>query len=881
MKNILCTLFLFSCLTVSGQDEDLSDSIRRAVVDMYAQLLVFPQEKIYLQTDKPYYMNGEKIFFRAFLLHASTQKPFNQSRYIYAELVSPTDTVVLRQKIRVDDEQMFYGALTLPETLPQGNYRIRAYTRYMENNGEACFYSRAVFIADPNAVKVELETDYDFLNNDEVSVGLRFRDIKTQNLRVPENINMKINKNDQKIIAKPNSDGWIYEKIKVKKDDKQRRLLIECNDGNNSFKEYIRIPYQENRVVDVSFYPEGGNLIAGQMNKVAFKALLPDGNAAEINGSVFNAKDEVVTDFASEHEGMGSFSFNVEAGNKYYAKYTYKDQTIKVNLPEAKIGVCALHAIWENNRLSVSVRKSTDFSGEKLYLLLHHHGIPTYFKEWNTEKTDFEKTDFPTGVSHFMLLNENFNPLSERLVFVNRDDGIKAGIQTNKKAYKKREHAVLDIQLFENEKDTISSTFSISITDDRDVKIDTTTNIQAEFLLASELNGQIKNPAGYFRSDNENVEQAADLLMLTHGWKNYFVPEALQGKLQRPSIKPEISQSFSGQLKGGRLFKPYKDGKIQMTAIGYGFSEIDTTDNQGRYHFDLFEFPDSTAYFFLTYTNEKTTKIAIYPDTIAYPTLNIPWNYYGDFIQKQEKTDFVEYISKADIKYTNENGMRTIYLPEVTIQDSRDTKKKRYDNGLSMPPDYFLSPDEINELRQLTFDQLLLRLPGVRRVSPNEGVVTSRGQAMFVLNGSKTLYTYQEICETISMPDIAQIDLYIENSKTLYWNAGEMAVIALTTRPSGESANRNFLSTAPLGYQFPVAFYSPKYDTPEALNDRKPDLRSTIYWKPKVKADENGKASVDFYTADSPSSYSVLIEGIGKNGKFIYHKEDALILVEK
>jgi hypothetical protein len=885
-KNTIFSLFLFSCLTVSGQTKDYPDSIRRAIVDLYAQLLVFPQEKIYLQTDRPYYMNGEKIFFRAFLLHASTNKPLNQSRYIYAELISPVDTVVLRQKIRIDDEQMFYGALTLPETLPQGEYRIRAYTRYMENNGEACFYSRSVFIADPNAVKLELETDFEFLSDNEVSVGLRFRDIKTNNLRVPENINMKINKNDQKIIAKPNSDGWVYEKYKVKKDDKQRNLLIEYKDENNSFEEYIRIPYPENTVVDVSFYPEGGNLIAGQTNKIAFKVLLPDGNATEINGSIFNSKDELLTDFKTEHEGMGSFSFKVEAGNKYYAKFTYKDQTISVNLPEAKTNVCALQAIWENKHLSVSVLKPESLQNQKMYLLVHHHGVPTYFKEWDysKEKAEFEKTNFQTGVSHLMLLNENFNPLSERLVFVNHDDGIKAEIQTAKKIYKQREHATFNIQLIENEKDTVPSTFLISVTDDKDVKIDTTTNIQAEILLASELNGQIKNPAWYFRSDEEKTKQAADLLMLTHGWRNYKVPEALQGNLQQPAIKPEVSQSFSGLLKGGNFFKPYKNGKIKMTALGNNFSEVATSDNEGRYRFDLFEFPDSTTYFFLSYTNEKTDKMDIYPDTILYPSVSISRDYDGKFEKKQKEPDFVEYVSKADLKYTNENGVRIMELPEVTIKGTQKKKEKRYENYISMEPDKSILPENIEEFPPSTWEELFWRIPGVSEVKDSR-VIIRGNSAKFVLNGILLRGGYIDLCNNFNVNDVGQVDVFTEIAKTLYFGYDLGTVIALTTKPPGEvrpeEKSRNSLTRMPLGYQLPVAFYSPKYDTPEALNNKTPDLRSTIYWKPNVKADENGKTSIDFYTADTPSSYSVLIEGIGKNGKLIYHKEDAVIQVEK
>jgi hypothetical protein len=152
---ILMSLLLVyvAVATVSASN----DSINKALVNLYSQLLVCPQEKIYVQTDRPYYLNGEKLFFRAFLLQASTLKRADWSRYIYTELVSPTDSVLLRQQIRVQDDRMFYEYLKLPETLPEGNYRLRAYTRYMENIGEKFFFSKAIYIADPNASKTNIQ----------------------------------------------------------------------------------------------------------------------------------------------------------------------------------------------------------------------------------------------------------------------------------------------------------------------------------------------------------------------------------------------------------------------------------------------------------------------------------------------------------------------------------------------------------------------------------------------------------------------------------------------------------------------------------------------------------------------------------------------------
>ena len=36
---------------------------------------VFPQEKVYIHTDRPYYLKGDTIWFRAYLVDASSLRP--------------------------------------------------------------------------------------------------------------------------------------------------------------------------------------------------------------------------------------------------------------------------------------------------------------------------------------------------------------------------------------------------------------------------------------------------------------------------------------------------------------------------------------------------------------------------------------------------------------------------------------------------------------------------------------------------------------------------------------------------------------------------------------------------------------------------------------
>jgi hypothetical protein len=90
----------------------------------------------------------------------------------------------------------------------------------------------------------------------------------------------------------------------------------------------------------------------------------------------------------------------------------------------------------------------------------------------------------------------------------------------------------------------------------------------------------------------------------------------------------------------------------------------------------------------------------------------------------------------------------------------------------------------------------------------------------------------------------------------------------------------NIKTITALGYKRPAEFYSPRYDTQEKRSGGASDLRSTIYWKPDVLADENGKASVEFYTADTPTSYSVVIEGVCPDGTLIYKRCNELVTVK-
>jgi len=125
---------------------------------------------------------------------------------------------------------------------------------------------------------------------------------------------------------------------------------------------------------------------------------------------------------------------------------------------------------------------------------------------------------------------------------------------------------------------------------------------------------------------------------------------------------------------------------------------------------------------------------------------------------------------------------------------------------------------------------------------------------------------------SINPSDVAQIDV-LKGTNLLGMNGGG-GVISVFTKTVDDYKNDDYIAPymkalSPLGYQQPVEFYSPKYDTPGKRNAQTPDLRTTIHWQPVVQTDSLGVASFEFYTADDPASYTVIIEGLANDGSII------------
>ncbi len=118
-----------------------------------------PAEKIYLQTDKPFYKPGEDLWFRAFVVDGNTHKPSGVSHIIYVELINPKGGVEKRLTLPVTRGSAS-GDFSLEESAPGGLYKIRAYSKWMRNFGEETFFEKQLPVQKVLTPRLLMKVDF-------------------------------------------------------------------------------------------------------------------------------------------------------------------------------------------------------------------------------------------------------------------------------------------------------------------------------------------------------------------------------------------------------------------------------------------------------------------------------------------------------------------------------------------------------------------------------------------------------------------------------------------------------------------------------------------------------------------------------------------------
>lgn len=803
----LIALFSVALISPNAQHDKIVEKLKAFVTD-------FPQEKLYLHLDKPYYSNNEDLWFKAYLIDAFNPALPPVSDVVEVELINQDLKIVDRKKIKLKN-QGGAGHIYLPDTLTPGKYALRAYTKWSRNFDESFLFTKTF----------EILSTYNQVEN---------------------------------VSVKDEATGF-----------------------------------------DVSFFPEGGELINGVPTIIGFKALNPQGLGIDVEGQIIDQDGYVVTSVKSIDKGMGRFILTPQASQSYRATFSYGEKTQTFDLPVALptgYSIKATHSYGSQKVILGVYAKGKRLEGG--FLLGHQNGQEFLRVVTGSRglSASIDKSDFPDGICQLTFFDGEGVPRSERIIAVNLPKTEEQVKIQGAKSYGKRDKVLLTLgNTSDKDEQEAYQNLSVSITPRDQILIHPLQqNIRNFLLLSADLKGHIEDPEFYF-SDTKEAYDLLESLMLTQGWRRFQWEEILSEEGQAFSFLPERNINIQGQItKQANGDNPVK-GKVRLSVMNEEFTFLESdTDENGQFFFEGVEFYDSTELLFegkRILEKKGKEKDNVYVQ--LFPERPMPVNHIN-FTDQSHDTDriaaFLQQrgkIKQIDAAFNVDDDL--LILEEIQIEAINEVAVQEdfWEFGmLYREPSNRLVLDSMQAaLTGITvFDVVQGRIPGIRIYGsfPNQtitirstaGLTGSTEGPLFLLNG---IPVDAGTISTLAPTDVEFIDVLRGPKATIYGPQAFGGVFAVYTKRGRDSGSkesvlpRNILKMTHPGFSVAKEFYAPSYDVID-YSATKPDYRSTLYWNPNIMI-KNDTATVSFYTSDQEGVFDIILEGISSSGKPIYKRD--------
>ena len=508
---------------------------------------MFPQEKVYLEFDNTAYFQGENIWFKAFVTNASTLER-TRSGVLYVDFLAPTGQLIRQQKLKIEAGQTD-GVIPLLDAgtfqtrekrgimaYPSGFYEIRAYTQNMLDFSSDALFSRVI-------------------------------PVYTQPKYVGE-----------------------YNKSHVSTE--QSSTFIEDLRGESKRQKEQRDNF------DVTFFPEGGDLVRGLPCRVAFKATGRDAFGVEGALVVSSLWDSIYT----VHDGMGSFIITPNGTETArFVAQGLNNSRIVLKLPEAvNSGYSMMADMLSDSHMQVNIWRTPDRVGEQTALAVTCRGDVIYFeeiKDIENSQLEIDCSGWPVGVYRLTLYNKSGKILSSRSIFHNSDalHSPTITVNTDSMSRKQFDKQVIEFKLTDGLGNPLRDRFCLSVRDATDYGNGRSDNLKSNLLLSSDLRGYIHDPAWYFEANDEVHREALNLLTLVQGWERYEwqTMTGMTGFEEKHRVEEDLT--MNGWILSFNTREPVSDIGVYASITPEDdkklFESFDyQTDSTGYFAFDLSDF---------------------------------------------------------------------------------------------------------------------------------------------------------------------------------------------------------------------------------------------------------------------------------------------------
>lgn len=626
--------------------------------------------------------------------------------------------------------------------------------------------------------------------------------------------------------------------------------------------------------VKIGLFPESGYISYDLPNRVGVNVFI-NGEGLATKGWLKTQNGENIIEVRTGSNGIGSFVFMAAPDMNYIVSLEDENGNIHEHSLSSTIQSGYGMTIHEevNGTLLAEVRiDESEIQGQDLNLIIQNQGEVFYALKLKAKATEsafkIPIANLGDGLNEITLFSTDMKPLAYRRFFnypASRE--LTIHLDTDKDNYKTRDKVKVEITIGEQGDGNRLGSFSVAVTNTNKVPWNeqSQANIKSFLLLKSYIKGSPPALLSYFNGVTDQKDKGIDDLMLT-----LTKDEVWSSLKQRDPVYPvENSMKISGtvtSLNG----KPEPHSKVTIYSNESGIL-LDTIANEnGQFEFDQLVFYDNTPFVVQVRTKEGKTNLKVNIDSIPHQLVSLIHDSKASISYEKDQTFYLENNrDRVDQLLKSGKLQQSIMLGDVQIEGAR--KKVLESSNLNGPgsADQVITAEELSNCHTL---EMCLdgRLMGVFFQDGKPYSTRSPDTAMsIVVDG---LFMEGENITTIDPLEIETIEVLRSAANlAIYGSQGAAGLIIITTkRGKPNSADVKYapgiVSYKPQGFYKIREFISPDYSTKKDENN-KLDLRSTIYWKPNLVTDENGKTSFEFYTSDQPGKYRIVIEGLDLEGR--------------
>jgi hypothetical protein len=576
--------------------------------------------------------------------------------------------------------------------------------------------------------------------------------------------------------------------------------------------------------IQFNLLPESGVLLSGVTNRVAFKAVAENGLPCAVSGTLFDG-GKAIAHFKSTHAGMGSFLLRPASGSTYHVRLDAPFADTLYALPAASTQGMTFRLL-HNSKDSITFRVYNQAPEKQLfYFRLQARGLTQLMASATIQDSldlKLPLQDVTAGVAEATLFDHRAMPVAERLIYVKPDRRLSVTATLSRKSYGTKTKIVLRIHTADEQGKPVIAQLGAAAYDRIYHRPADPHDIQTHYLLTTQLKGNIYDPGYYFDTAQTNRLQALDLLLLTQGWRSYsWNEEALKKTGSGNSLV--LSDSTRGELVPLRKKTKSSQQAVMLFDAEQQHNQLVTLDNRGAFRLSPEHLRLSRNIYIKHYGKQQDFELKVYDPFEPINKIK-PWRKINDPLEGTPMANEQPAAENPSILTRGNIQLKAVEIQGKTAVVFRD----KYIGHLDSLAKY-------QHLTDKTHGGWLNCPAGDGDERPVEG------QTYIVWTGPNP-------------PASHPFSFNSTNTKQIVYHY---------PRYTEEELLKMFGIAKAKGYYPQKEFYQPNYDQQQNTGM---DYRNTLLWAPNIITDENGDATLEFFSSDINTAFYGIVEGISNNG---------------